>query len=589
MNFLNWFFSFLFSAPLFLSAIPYFLTKKEEGRNWVSVNMVGTFMVVLIFSVMAMVDAVSSSWLVQWLSGSLGNLYWGGAIDEFSSLYLLTCLWLNFFCKILISRDRLVDSTPQRRLFVYLDLFLIAAFISISATYFFSLFVGWQLLGVASYLLLSFSFESSASNQAAFTAFLYDKVGSAFLLLGGGMWIFTVGDKSFSEPEWALLREQAIGIFFFIAIYSRLLQVGVSTWILHAQEISSLSLAMVVNFLLGLPAFSLLGKLGLLEEPWFRTIAFYGGMATFVFAMSRALTEPLLKKIISYLNVAHWGVVLSFAATGMYKVSLNYLLALSVIQFVLFGIENILSSRYKEPVNLQNMVFPAVSSWLFSGLIILWAVSHTALLSLLAAVAGCNGQEWVLIGFGGIIFSVAIWRPAFVLCRSFLGREKEESVFFRHEEWILLVIGIVGMGISMLFFIRSISETLLNHISSLWITLAVGIGSGVVVWSITSLAFKHKEKNMKKTWHSFHQIFMRKAYLETFYDKSLVTTFKWVSASLSQKVDGFLIEEQAFEGTLLGLKKVQRFLSWVQHQTFSFHLFFLLLACLCMSFFYVLR
>ena len=116
--------------------------------------------------------------------------------------------------------------------------------------------------------------------------------------------------------------------------------------------------------------------------------------------------------------------------------------------------------------------------------------------------------------------------------------------------------------------------------SIVWLTLVSCIGSGVAVWAVLFFAFKGGWKMRGRTSELIYQVFLKRAYLEIFYDKSLVTTFKWVSGSLSQKVDSFLIEEQAFEGSVSGLSKVHRFICWIQNQTFSLYLFFFLLACL---------
>jgi hypothetical protein len=71
------------------------------------------------------------------------------------------------------------------------------------------------------------------------------------------------------------------------------------------------------------------------------------------------------------------------------------------------------------------------------------------------------------------------------------------------------------------------------------------------------------------------------------YDLGFVKSFKWVSTSISQKIDGFLIEEQAFTGSISALKRGYRLMFWFQKHSFSFYLLLLLLGCLSLLFFFI--
>jgi NADH-quinone oxidoreductase subunit L len=589
MNFLNFFLFFLFVTPLGLSTTQYLWGRKEDANNLSYINLAGTFMAALIFSGMLIGTSLSSSWHLSLFSVSALEFHWGGEINETSSAFLLVCIWLNVFAKFLAERDMIIEDTSQGRLFLYLDLFLLAVFITISANYFIPLFLGWELLGVVSYLLLSFTYESPVSNQAAFTAFLYDKISSVFLLLGGGLLIFSYGDISFSEAQWDSIKHSFVGIFFFIAIYCKLFQFGVNTWVARLTDIPSLSLSMITNFLYGLPAFVLLWRLQLLQVSLLKIIALYLGAATFIFAISMALLEPLLKKVVAYLTIAYWGMVLIFSTLGFYKFSFIYMLALSVTQFILFGVEKILSSQYKEPLHLLKGLLKNSSERLCASLIIIWAIAHTILLGAAGALILDSSflLLWIL-GGGFFLLSLAIWRPVFLLGIFLFGKRAETQEEPQSQWWnrSFFVIGVISISVSLFYFWHLMKESLEGKEIEQWIKSIAFLGSGVILSCGGVFLFPNRYISIERN-RGWEQMFLKQAYLETLYDLGFVKSFKWVSTSISQKIDGFLIEEQAFTGSISALKRGYRLMFWFQKHSFSFYLLLLLLGCLSLLFFFI--
>jgi len=579
-------------TPLFLSISQYFLGKKEDEGNLLYVNLTGTFLLALAFSGMFIGVPLSSSWKVSFISVDSLQLHWGGAFTKISSVFLLVCLWLNVFSKGLIKRLLFVEDASQARLFLYLDLFLLAAFISISADYFLPLFVGWELLGIVAYLLLGFCYESSASNQAAFTAFLYDKIGSIFLLLGGSLLLFSYGDISFSDPQWGSIRQSFIGLCFFISIYCKMFQFGVNTWVSRSTEIPALSLSVVANFLFGIPAFVLLWKLHFLEVDFFKTLSLYLGIATFVFAIGMALMDSLFKRVTTYITIAYWGLILSFSTFGFYEIAFACLLGLSLMQFILFGIEKVLSSENKEPFHLGTASLNRSPRGLFVGLIVLLTVCHTGLLGVMGVIAfgSAEGASWV-IGGGIFLLSLSVWRVAFLLCQSSLVRREALESIETDQLWtifffVLSAVTLVGGAVC---FWLSVRAPFLKNDFSHGITASLFIGSGIILSGVTVFLFKNMRRTIEKNVGWGYQLFLKQAYLETLYTFGVVKTFKWISTVLSEKVDEFLIEQQAFVGSISGLNGLHRLIFWVQTQTFSFYLFFLVLSCSSLLLFLMLK
>lgn len=592
MKFVNAFLSFLFLIPALLSVFQYFLGRKEDEKNLSYVNVAGTFMATLIFSGIFVETPIASHWNIKWLSIHSVDIHWGGEMTRTSSLFLLIFMWLNVGAKLFVKQLCTLDSASQARFFLYTDFLLLGMFITLSATYFFPLLVGWTILSLISYLLLSFSYENGSANQAAFTSFLYDQVGSLLLLLAGSLTIFSYGDISFGDPQWQTINQGWIGALFFVAICCKLFQFGVNTWVFHSLEIPSYVLALVGNFILGVPAFLLLWRLHLLDVPFLKTVSLYLGFVTFVFAAGAALIEVFLKKVAIYLTVAYWGLILAFSTLGFYEVALAFVVILSCGQFLLFGMERALSVRANNAlINLNNSPFGSFMGWDVLGAFVLWGLLHTGLLGMMGVfvLTVPTLQTWIMAGSLSFL-TLIIWRPVFLFAKSYFSKDHQGflKINYYARDTFFLGIGtvmMVGLFFSFWVFISSYIDSRPPQT----LEILILIGSGVLLGAVNVFLLKDFGGTRGKNGGRGAQIFSHQGGLEGMYRLGLVMPFKWISSAFSEQIDQTLIEEKAFSGSVHSLSKIHQFVVWIQTQTFSFYLISLLLGCSGLLFFFMLK
>lgn len=596
MKFLNFFLPFLFVIPFLISVIPFVLKIPRERNVFPLINLVGTGAVSFIFSVLALGNILFTEWTLCFFTFQDMNLYWGGKLDLFCGRYLLVCLIINLFCKTLMIIDKQDVPESQPRFFVYLDLFLIAAFIAITSNYFFSFFVGWELFGIVSYLFLSFSYEDRAANQGAFMAFLFDRFGSILLLFAGAISFFKMGDLSFGDPHWRAIDQTFLAPLFFTALYIRLFQFGVNTWFMHVDKCPSLSLGLVSSFIFGIPGFLIIQKWGIFESSLINIIALYGGTLSLVYGIFMAFQEALFKRLLMYLNMAQWGGVLIAAAFGKGDIFLYPFMVFSVLQIIMFGLDKDLSMNDMRGLKGESPLLRVFSKKTVLALVFFWALFFMGMLAFLSTYllehypAGTIG-----LAIGGAVCSMVIWRLFFWLAFAFpspaqnLTHSTDDPWIVRRADnraVLILKIGTAILG-CILFFIFFQTEiaylNILNFIGFSSILLFVG----PLGWSLVGFFFKKKFiSGFSK--EGVHGFLSGQAYLQPLYEKGITRSFKWISTSLSEKIDIFLIEEQAFQGTLGGLKKVHHFFENAQQRAFSSHALFILVVCIGLLLFMML-
>ena len=97
----------------------------------------------------------------------------------------------------------------NQRFFSYLSLFTFMMIILVTANNFLLMFVGWEGVGICSYLLVSFWFTRIAANQSSMSAFLTNRVGDCFLTIGmfAILWSFGKKTKMFKDINWIKNKE----------------------------------------------------------------------------------------------------------------------------------------------------------------------------------------------------------------------------------------------------------------------------------------------------------------------------------------------------------------------------------------------
>src|SRR3954463_13632679 len=172
----------------------------------------------------------AGTWKVQ-----LGLLY-----DPLSALFLLLITGVGGLIHI-YSIGYMAHDERRRRFFGYLNLFVASMLILVLADNYLGLFLGWEGVGLASYLLIGFWQHKTSAAVAAKKAFVVNRVGDIGMALGTMLTFATFGTVAFAGVSAASDRASdttltILGLLFLLAACGKSAQVPLQSWLLDAME-----------------------------------------------------------------------------------------------------------------------------------------------------------------------------------------------------------------------------------------------------------------------------------------------------------------------------------------------------------------
>ena len=178
--------------------------------------------------------------LFRWIDSESLNVLWGFHFDSLTVSMLIPVLVVSSLVHI-YSIGYMSQDPHNQRFFSYLSLFTFMMIILVTANNFLLMFVGWEGVGICSYLLVSFWFTRIAANQSSMSAFLTNRVGDCFLTIGmfAILWSFGNIDYSIVFSLAPFVNENIvtiIGICLLIGAMAKSSQVGLHVWLPMAME-----------------------------------------------------------------------------------------------------------------------------------------------------------------------------------------------------------------------------------------------------------------------------------------------------------------------------------------------------------------
>ena len=178
--------------------------------------------------------------LWTWFSAGRWQVELGLLYDQLSALFLLLITGVGSLIHV-YSIGYMAHDDRRRRFFAYLNLFVAAMLMLVLASDFVGLFLGWEGVGLASYLLIGFWQHKPTAAAAQKKAFVINRVGDIGLSLGISLILATFGTTSFAQVS-ELAHEAntgvltAIGLLLLLAACGKSAQFPLQTWLLDAME-----------------------------------------------------------------------------------------------------------------------------------------------------------------------------------------------------------------------------------------------------------------------------------------------------------------------------------------------------------------
>lgn len=173
--------------------------------------------------------------LFRWIDSEWFNINWGFQFDSLTVSMLIPVLIISSLVHF-YSIGYMSSDPHNQRFFSYLSLFTFMMIILVTANNYLLMFVGWEGVGVCSYLLVSFWFTRIAANQSSISAFLTNRVGDCFLTIGMFAILWSLGNLDYATvfSLAPYINENVltiIGICLLIGAMAKSSQVGLHVWL----------------------------------------------------------------------------------------------------------------------------------------------------------------------------------------------------------------------------------------------------------------------------------------------------------------------------------------------------------------------
>ena len=280
--------------------------------------------------------------LFKWIDSESLNVLWGFHFDSLTVSMLIPVLIVSSVVHI-YSIGYMSHDPHNQRFFSYLSLFTFMMIILVTANNFLLMFVGWEGVGICSYLLVSFWFTRIAANQSSISAFLTNRVGDCFLTIGmfAILWSFGNVDYTTVFSIAPFVNENIItiiGICLVIGAMAKSSQVGLHVWLPMAMEGPTPVSALIHAATMVTAGVYLLMRVSPLIEysSTVLIISIWLGAITTVFSSLIGLFQQDIKKVIAYSTMSQLGMMVIAIGLSSYNIALFHLVNHAFYKGLLF-------------------------------------------------------------------------------------------------------------------------------------------------------------------------------------------------------------------------------------------------------------
>jgi NADH-ubiquinone oxidoreductase chain 5 len=278
----------------------------------------------------------------RWIDSESLNVYWAFHFDSLTVSMLIPVLIVSSLVHI-YSIGYMSEDPHNQRFFSYLSLFTFMMVILVTANNFLLMFVGWEGVGVCSYLLVSFWQSRIAANQSSLSAFLTNRVGDCFLTIGMFAILLAFGNLDYATvfslaPYMNENIITIVGICLLIGAMAKSSQVGLHVWLPMAMEGPTPVSALIhAATMVTAGVYLLMRSSPLIEySSTVLMLCLWLGAITTVFSSLIGLFQQDIKKVIAYSTMSQLGMMVIAVGLSCYTIALFHLVNHAFYKALLF-------------------------------------------------------------------------------------------------------------------------------------------------------------------------------------------------------------------------------------------------------------
>ncbi len=290
-------------------------------------------------------QTVIASWM------SVGNLQidWGFLLDPLSALMIMVVTGVGSLIH-LYSIGYMHGEVGYYRFFSYLNLFCFSMLMLVLGNNALVMFVGWEGVGLCSYLLIGYYFEKKSAGDAAKKAFVVNRIGDFGFLCGLLTLFWALGSKGVWTVNFVEITENAhllesggvlitvVTLAFFLGACGKSAQIPLYTWLPDAMEGPTPVSALIHAATMVTAGVYMIGRMNLLfamAPATMMTVAVVGA-ATAIFAATIGFAQNDIKRVLAYSTVSQLGYMFLAMGVGAFTAGIFHLMTHAFFKACLF-------------------------------------------------------------------------------------------------------------------------------------------------------------------------------------------------------------------------------------------------------------
>lgn len=575
------------------------LMRKQLSKSLTGIIGCGAILASFVISVMVFNDVrhgnIVNTVLFDFISFGKVNIPFAFQVDQLSSLFLLIITGIGFLIH-LYSTAYMHEETNDHfaRYFSYLNLFVFSMLLLVIGANYVIMFIGWEGVGLCSYLLIGFWFKNTEYNNAAKKAFVMNRIGDLGFLLAVFWLLAKLGSVSFSEVFVSIGDTSKISgnditiitLLFFIAATGKSAQIPLYTWLPDAMAGPTPVSALIHAATMVTAGIYLIARSNLLYSlaPLTQNIIAIVGLATALLAATIAIKQNDIKKVLAYSTVSQLGYMFLGLGVGAYTGAVFHVMTHAFFKALLFlGAGSVIHAMHHEQ-DMRNMGglkkhLPVTHITFLLGCIAIAGIPpFSGFFSkdeILAAAYAKNPAYWALGVVGAMMTAFYMFR---LYATTFLGsfRGTQKQLDHLHESpkamtiplIVLAILSVIGglVGIPEVF---AKDANRLEHFLSPILALSKAVSGGAHVLShsteymlmgisvaVAAIAIfvaigRYSKKPDLEEPAGFGKVLANKWYVDELYNTIIVKPLNWLG-----KIFDSILEKSVIDGAVNGIGKL---------------------------------
>jgi NADH-quinone oxidoreductase subunit L len=448
------------------------LFRRSLSKSFSGIIGTGSILISFILSVLAFIEVKNGHNLVVTLFDfiEVGKLSipFAFQVDQLSSIFLLIITGVGFLIHLYSTAYMHEESSLHyARYFSYLNLFVFSMLLLVMGDNFVIMFIGWEGVGLCSYLLIGYWFKNIEYGNAAKKAFIMNRIGDLGFLLGIFWLIAKLGTVTYHTPDntgvFDLFSKLSttdltgITLLLFVGATGKSAQIPLYTWLPDAMAGPTPVSALIHAATMVTAGIYMIARSNILYTlaPFTQTVIAIIGLATALFAATIAIKQNDIKKVLAYSTVSQLGYMFIALGVGSYTGAVFHVMTHAFFKALLFlGAGSVIHAMHHEQ-DIRNMgglkkKLPVTHITFLIGCIAISGIPpFSGFFSkdeILAAAWAVNPVYWVLGVIGAMMTAFYMFR---LYATTFLGqfRGTQDQHDHLHESPAAMTIPLMVLAI----------------------------------------------------------------------------------------------------------------------------------------------